>query len=154
MESKQLDIGRAGEYIVMADLLMRGRKCFLTDQGINYDVVIDIPGALIKLQVKTTLCPRHMNDEYRTPTYLFHVKRAGKGGERNYSVGEFDGFALVALDTKQIAYLPFRKSISKTVILRDRRKSYKQNSGNIAPYIDEFSLDKFLAETGEAFDAE
>ncbi len=128
----------------MADLILQKRKCFLTDQGCNYDLVVDTAGRLFRFQVKATLQPRHLNITYRTPTYLFHVRRAGKKGERNYEVGEFDGFALVALDTKQIAYVPFKKEISKTIILRDRRETYKQNSGYIAPYIDDFSFDKFL----------
>lgn len=39
------------------------------------------------------------------PAYLWHVRRAGKGGVRSYAVGEFDLLALVALDIRRIAYL-------------------------------------------------
>ena len=143
-ESKQLNLGRAGEHLVLADLILHGCKCFMTDAGLNYDIVIDIDGKFIRLQVKTTLQPMRMNQEYITPTYLFHVRRAGKGGLRLYETTEFEGFALVALDTRQIAYIPFTKQLKCTVILRDRRKDYKVNHGHVAPYIDEFGLESFM----------
>jgi hypothetical protein len=40
-----------------------------------------------------------------TPAYLFNVRRTGKGGRRSYVGTEFDFLALVALDTKMIAYI-------------------------------------------------
>lgn len=148
MESKQLNIGRAGEHLVMSDLLANGYNAMLTDQGMNYDVVIDRGGKLIRLQVKTTEKPGRMNkapgSAYASSTYLFHAKRAGRGGARLYGVAEFDAIAFVALDTKQIAYVPFDSVITKTIIMRDRRQKYRQNAGKIAPYIDEFPLEKML----------
>ena len=143
-ESKEINIGRAGEFIVMADLLMRGEKAFLTDQGANYDIIIERPNRFIRLQVKATLKPGRMNRTYATSTYLFHAKRAGKGGKRNYATNEFEGFALVALDTRQVAYLVFDQIITRTIILRDRRQSYKINAGHLAPYFDEFGFDAFI----------
>ena len=143
-ESKQLNLGRAGEHLVLADLILHGCKCFLTDAGMNYDVVIDLDHRFIRLQIKTTQRPGFMNREYATPAYLINVRRAGKGGSRFYSVGEFEGFALVALDTKQIAYIPFTKQVKRTIILRDRRETYKTTNHNTSPYFDEFSLEKFL----------
>ena len=95
--------------------------------------------------VKTTSKPNLMNKEYANPCYLFHARRAGKGGSRFYDVGEFDGFAFVALDTRQIAYLPFTQELKKTVILRDRRVVYRLNTANTAPFIDEFPIQRFLS---------
>ena len=142
-ESLQLNIGRAGEHLVMADLLMRNERAFLTDQGMAYDVIIERPERFIRLQVKTTSRPGRINHTYATSTYLFHIKRAGKGGKRLYDTHEFDGFALVALDTRTVSYLPFTDKISKTIILRDRRQTYKQNNGEIAPYFDTLTFERF-----------
>ena len=147
MESEQLTIGRAGEHLTMYDLLSKGYKCFLTGQGLNYDLVIDIDGRLIRLQVKTTQKPGRISKAYATSTYLFHVRRAGKGGKRLYSIDEFDGFALVAMDTRRVYYYPFTKKIKKTLIFRDgrQRNNYRQYRGKISPYIEEFTLERFLA---------
>ena len=146
MESKEMNIGRAGEHLVMYDLLSRGYKCYMTEAGLNYDVVIDIDGRLVRLQVKTTQKPMCMSQKYKTTTYLFHVRRSGKGGKRVYDVGEFEGFALVAMDTKSVFYYPFTERITKTLILRDGRQKndYMQNRGKLAPYIEEFTLERFL----------
>ena len=148
MESKQLTIGRAGEHLVMYDLLSHGYKCFLTDQGLNYDVVIDIGRRMLRLQVKTTQKPGCISHTYKTSTYLFHVRRAGKGGKRFYAVDEFDGFALVTMDTRSVYYYPFHEQITRTLILRDGRQrgKYKTNYGKIAPYIEGFTLEKFLSD--------
>ena len=146
MESKELTIGRAGEHLVMFDLLSKGYKCFMTDQGNNYDIVLEYKNKLIRLQVKTTQKPMLMNKEYKTKSYLFHVRRAGRGGKRYYSVKEFEGFALATLDTKSVYYYNFNNSIKRTLIFRDRRFNYRVNAGKIAPYLDEFTLERFLNE--------
>lgn len=139
-----MDRGLAGEHLVMADLLLAGQKCFLTSAGCNYDIAIENGNRFVRLQIKTTAQPMRMNKDYANAVYLFNAKRAGRGASRLYSVGEFDGFAFVALDTRQIAYLPFTRELRKTVILRDRRITYKTNHGHIAPYIDEFPIQRFL----------
>jgi len=146
VESKEMNIGRAGEHLVMYDLLSRGYKCYMTEQGMNYDIVIDLDGRIVRLQTKTTKQPGCISKKYKTATYLFHVRRAGKSGKRLYSVGEFEGFALVTMDTRSVYYYPFTEQIAKTLILRDNRQklNYKQNRGKLAPYIEDFTLERFL----------
>lgn len=146
--SKELNIGRAGEYLVMFDLLSKGYQAFLTDQGVAYDVVLDLGCRLVRLQVKTTQKPAKMNKEYANNVYLFNVRRAGRGETRSYGTHEFDGFALVALDRKSVYYYPFKETINKTLLFRLNTETYKTNTGQISPYIEGFTLEKFLLDIG------
>ena len=101
-----LQIGKAGEYLVCADLILKGYVAFPSEQGLSFDVVLYANGKLYKLQVKTTRCPMPVPQRVkRTDKYLFHVRRCGKGGRRAYNNTDIDLFALVALDTKSIGYM-------------------------------------------------
>lgn len=123
-----LNVGRAGEFLVMADLLLQGQKCFLTDQGMNYDAVVEVDNKLIRGQVKTTKKMRAINNSAR-PIYFFHIRRAGKGGKRLYKLGEFEFFALVALDIRKVFYLPFDGSVgSSSICIRDKNIKYQRQS--------------------------
>lgn len=146
--SKELNIGRAGEYLVMFDLLSKGYQAFLTDQGVSYDVVLDLGYRLVRLQVKTTQKPSKMNKEYANNVYLFNVRRAGRRGLRSYETHEFDGFALVALDRKTVYYYPFKEKICRTLLFRLNTETYKVKTGQVSPYIEGFTLEKFLSEIG------
>ena len=106
-----LQIGKAGEYLVCADLILKGHVAYLSEQGLPYDVVCDYNGRLIKIQVKATRKVRPIPQRAKyTPAYLFHIKRCGKGGLKQYDACDFDVMALVALDTKKIAYVNIGKS--------------------------------------------
>jgi len=130
MISKELSLGRAGQYIVLADLLCRGVQAFDTGEGVGYDIVADLKGKLIRLQVKTTQKMRILND-HANPIYFFHLKRAGKNGNKFYKQGDFDAFALVAMDRREVFYLPFDDKVgSNSVCIRDKEINYlKQRSG-------------------------
>ena len=105
-ESKQLQIGKAGEYLVCADLIMKGFIAFPSEQGLPYDVILDNGDKLLRVQVKTTekykSIPQRNVD---TKAYIFNVKRAGNKGKTRYSENEIDLFALVCLDTMKIGYV-------------------------------------------------
>ncbi len=102
-----LAAGAAGEHLVCADLLMQGHRAFLSDQNCAYDVAVDVGGRLVRIQVKATRKPHVIpQSRQKEAAYMWHVRRAGKGGARVYAQGEFDLLALVALDAKRIAYVP------------------------------------------------
>lgn len=102
-----LAAGTAAEHLVCADLLLAGWNAFLTDQNCPYDVAVDIDGRLVRVQVKATRQPRAIPQRtHHVAGYMWHVRRAGKGGARLYRGDEFDLLALVALDVRRIAYLP------------------------------------------------
>ena len=124
MRSKELSIGRVGQYLVLVDLLLKGIEAFETGEGVGYDVVADLNGKLIKLQVKTTQKKRVLAQSAH-PIYFFHIKRAGKNGARFYQVGDFDAFALVALDIRQVFYLPFDGDVkANSICIRDKTTEY------------------------------
>ena len=105
-DSKQLQIGKAGEYLVCADLILKGFVAFPSEQGLPYDVLLDNGEKLLKVQVKTTEKARLVQQRNNPiPAYIFSIKRAGANGKTRYEEKEIDLFALVCLDTMQIGYL-------------------------------------------------
>ena len=144
--SKELQVGKAGEYLAMADLLLNDRQAFLTDQGLPYDLVFELGDRLIKIQVKSTRSLKILNRGYKNKVYSFHVRRAGKNGSRVYDSNEFDGYALVTLDTRSVYYVPFTERINRTWLFRDKNTQYKTTNQKTAPYIQDFTLERFLNE--------
>lgn len=105
-DSKQLQIGKAGEYLVCADLIIKGFIAFPSEQGLPYDVLLDTGKKLLKIQVKTTEKPRLIPQRKTSiPAYVFSIKRAGKNGKTRYMEKEIDLFALVCLDTMRVGYI-------------------------------------------------
>ena len=87
-EPTDLDVGTAGEHLVCADLLLGGYVAFRADQNCAYDVAVDLGGRLIRLQVKSTRAVKPIPQrETESLAYQWHVRRAGKGGRRNYKPG-------------------------------------------------------------------
>lgn len=114
-----LEIGRASEHLVVADLIMQGYVAFLTDQGLSYDVVVDIDGKLRRIQVKACCFARNVNSQGRKEhlAYIWNVRRRGKGGSSRLGNDDCDIIALVALDVRRVAYVPVT-ACSETVTLR------------------------------------
>jgi hypothetical protein len=117
-DSKQLQIGKAGEYLVCADLILKGFIAFPSEQGLPYDVLLDTGHKLLKVQVKTTEKPREVPQRnQKSLAYVFSIKRAGSNGKTRYQEKEIDLFALVCLDTMQIGYLT-NKEMPTTINIR------------------------------------
>ena len=106
MINNDLMIGVAGEHLACFDLITRGYTCFMTEQGLPYDIIADINGKLVKVQVKTTRthseAPQRKN---HYPSYMFNVRRCGKGGRKLYGENDVDIFAVVCVETKQVGYV-------------------------------------------------
>jgi len=119
--SNEMQIGKAGEYLVCVDLIVKGFISFPSEQGLPYDVLLDNGDKLLKIQVKTTLHPREIPQRNKkSVAYIYNVKRKGKGGRAVYHENEVDIFALVALDSRKVGYV-FAKDLPTTLILRDDR---------------------------------
>lgn len=127
-----LQIGKAGEYMVCADLILSGFVAFLSEQGLPFDVVMNYNGKLLKIQVKTTRQTRNTPQRKTDiPVYIFNIGRNGKGNKRKYyESNQVDLFALVALDTKTIAYIP-NSNIRTTMLFRvpEMRGRYHDEQG-------------------------
>ena len=117
--SQELELGRAAEHLVCADLLLGGWHAFHTAQGMAYDLAVDVSGRVIRVQVKSTLHPRHPQPSMRAnPAYFFSVRRAGRGAARVYRHDEFDVYALVALDRRLIGYFAKAELPSQLITMR------------------------------------
>ena len=134
-ESKQLQIGKAGEYLVCADLILKGFIAFPSEQGLPYDILLDTGSRLLKVQVKATEKPYTVQQRSNPiPAYIFNIKRAGVNGKTRYSESEIDLFALVCLDTMQIGYLT-NKDMPTTINIRvDRMKGTYYDEKGIQDY--------------------
>ena len=119
----ELHVGRAGEYLVAADLLRRGLDVVMAEQGSAYDLIADRSGSMLKVQVKSTKSPVNMPAEGRQ-AYRFNLPSRGRRGTGRYD-GLVDLFALVGLDGGHIAYVP-SKDMVKTLFLasEDMRGSH------------------------------
>lgn len=126
-----LHIGKAGEYLVCADLILKGFTCYPSEQGLPYDVVLDNGNKLIKVQVKTTKGITYLNQRKNlTGNYLFDVKTHGNRNSNRYKKYDVDIFALVCLDIMKIGYITF-KDARKTLIFRadELRGQYYDEKG-------------------------
>ena len=131
--SNELQIGKAGEYIVCADIIIKGLVCYPSEQGLPYDVVIDNGSRLLKCQVKTTTAPRKIPQRFKDSyAYIFNVKRHGRNNVKRYQENDVDLFALVELETKTVAYIK-NEEMPDTLNLRvDRlRGTYYDEKGLI-----------------------
>ena len=146
--SAEMEIGRAGEYLVMADLLLNGWVAYPTSQGVPYDIAVDIGQRVIRVQVKSTKTPKTPGSLNRgSPLYVFHTRRAGKGGRRRYSSDDFDVLALVALDRRLIAYYALADTHNDCIALRVPGVRYGDGGVKCRYFEDakfEFALDSVL----------
>lgn len=133
MESKELQTGKAGEYLVCADLILKGFVAYPSEQGLPYDVVLDVNGRLLKVQVKTTYTYRTVPQRQTVSyAYIFNIKRKGKKRQKRYSKEEIDIFALVCLDTMEVGYL-LNEDMPDTINIRVEkfRGTYHDEQGVI-----------------------
>jgi len=134
--------GVAAEHLVIAQLNQQGFSAFLAGCGLRYDVVVDINGRLLRVQVKSTLKQIYEHG-HKHPTYKFNLAK----GERSkpISADEVDVVALVACDSGDIAYLPAKRCSAATIKIRpagsqDNNWSKRRNK------IDQLSFKKCLEE--------
>jgi len=129
--SSELQTGKAGEYLVCADLILKGLIAYLSEQGLPYDVILDTGGKLLKIQVKTTEGLRKVQQRAKvTKCYVFNIKRHGKQNRQRYGSKEIDLFALVCLDTRKIAYIK-NDEMPETINIRadELRGTYYDEKG-------------------------
>jgi hypothetical protein len=151
--SAEMEVGRAGEYLVMADLLLNGWVAYPTSQGVPYDIAVDIGQRVIRVQVKSTKMPKTPDSLNRgSPLYVFHTRRAGKGGRRRYGNDDFDVLALVALDRRLIAYYALADSRNDCIAIRVPGVRYGEGGVKCRYFEDakfEFALDSVLQRQGQ-----
>src|SRR6266702_6570773 len=95
--SSELQIGKAAEHLVCADLILQGYSAFLADQGLPYDVVVDTPQGLKRVQVRATLKTISILSQRKYNIYQFGTRRS-EGNWRKIDLTSIDCYAFVALD--------------------------------------------------------
>ena len=137
-----LEIGKAGEHLVCADLIMKGYKAYLTDQGLPYDVIVDINNKLYRIQVKTTLHTSLVPQRKQNyKSYLFNCRRCGRGGRKEYSNDEVDIVAFVCVEDNLIGYLKI-EDVKSTMYFRTKKQEYFSNKQG--RYLEDFTFDKII----------
>jgi len=137
-----LQCGKAGEYLVCADLIMKGFVAFPSEQGLPFDVVAEINGKLVKIQVKTTRTTRSIPQRRKNVLgYIFSVKVCGKHNRQRYQNGDVDIFALVALDIREIAYL-HKSEVKETMVFRHPNFEYDKRLSDRYKSIDSIKTDR------------
>jgi hypothetical protein len=117
--SRELELGRAAEHLVCADLLLSGWSSYPTAQGLPYDLAVDVDDRIVRVQVKSSLFAKNPQPTSRAnPAYFYQIRRAGRGGARVYGGGEFDIYALVALDRRLIGYFAAAELPTQSVVVR------------------------------------
>lgn len=127
--SDELQLGKAGEYLVCADLILKGFVAFPSEQGLPYDVLLDTGNKLMRIQVKTTAGVRSIPQRNKeSKAYIFGIKLRGKN--RDKINNDCDLFALVCLDTMKIGYVTGADMPSTINIRSDElRGSYYDEDG-------------------------
>lgn len=102
-----LEIGKAAEHLVVADLILQGYRCYLSDQGLPYDMIVDVSGHLIRVQCKACCFAKNVSSNGRAPrnAYSWNVRKRGKFKDKRLTGEHCDVVALVALDVRMIGYL-------------------------------------------------
>lgn len=137
--SNELQIGKAGEHLACADLLIQGYNAFLSDQGLPFDVLVELNGKVYRGQVKTVsrTYQYHSRKDGKTPhsQYRFTTRHGTTSKNRATELGEVDFYAFVVLPKKLVAYMWVRDIISKNtgkvnqlIELKDRDFSYHKDS--------------------------
>ena len=108
--SNELQLGKAGEHLVCADLILQGYNAFLADQGLPYDVLVDVDGKIKRIGVKST---KQLTSTSKSKDIYRFGTRKGKGGITRIRKSEVDYYAFVALDIKKIAYVPIKEMLVK-----------------------------------------
>lgn len=104
-------MGAAGEFLVCADLTLSGHRAWQAPESFSFDVIADVEGRLVRVSVLSTSRPTsrpgriNSKEAYRWQLSRTSLRSTGKSVAKNYSSAITDMIALVALDTRQIAYI-------------------------------------------------
>lgn len=100
--SAELEHGKCGEYYAIFSLMKQGFSAFISDQGMAYDIVVDVNGDLLRGQVRSTL---KMRDYGKSLNVYRFGTRTGKGAIRATKQGRCDFYAFVVIEDEKIAFM-------------------------------------------------
>lgn len=152
--SAALQYGKAAEHLVCADLLLRDINAFLADAGLPYDVIVDVGGRLYRVQVKSTtkLYRRRSHGTAKHSYPVYHFGFVSTRSDVKRLAAKSDVVALVALDTRQIAYVSTADLLMPNgcyplaVDMKSRRLDYTRKGlkgtrpANVGRFMEDFSI--------------
>ena len=98
------NMAAAAEHLVASDLLMLNYPVSVAGAGLPYDLIAEIEGAMVRIQVKSTAKPRK---DGKRSGYIFDGRRGYKNSSRlglkSYK-GEVELLAFVAMDIRRVIY--------------------------------------------------
>ena len=127
MKGSELEMGKCGEYYAIFKLAKQGFVAYPSDQGLPYDVVVDVGGRLLRGQVKSTYGRKdygRMKDIYRWGT------RSAKGANRPALADRCDFYAFVSISDEKIAFMATSEILST------------KNSGTVCQAVEMRSLEQ------------
>lgn len=137
-------IGSAAEHLVLADLMMSGfTDVYQAVHGSPYDIMLVLGNNQLKIQVKATQAPVFL-PEQKFPTYAWYIRRSkGINGRqlRGYSEDEVDVFAMVGMQSREVAYIPASEMKTRLRLQPSgNRKEWPLDGfrGRRSRYMDEF----------------
>lgn len=145
--SQTLELGKAAEHIACADIILEGHRCYPSDQGLPYDLVLDSGGRMLRVQVKAACFTKNINAQGRNEriAYSFSARRRGRFGSQRLTESDCDLMAFVALDIRRVAYLALR-DVGQTVQLLPPDGEFQTRlSRRLCMQIDKLPLSAALA---------
>lgn len=141
-------IGRAGEHIAIAYLLAKGYTTFQSEQGLAYDLLVDTPNGMVRVQVKTTNGLRKIaRKTYDSSGYVYHNSRkCGYEGKKLYPQNAFDMYCFVALDGPYCGFVAKKDCSDRIMVMYPPSRSDQTQFGSMKKRksITNFSFKKAL----------
>lgn len=107
-KGKELSLGKCGEYYAIFTLSKQGYTVYGSDQGLPYDIIVDVEGTLLRGQVKSTW---GTGDYGKSKSVYRFGTRSGKGGKRTKAL-MCDFYAFVAIHDEKIGFMASDELIS------------------------------------------
>lgn len=104
MAATSLMAGIAAEHLVCTDIIMSGHNATMAAQSFPYDVLADVGGTILRVQVKSTGRLATKRHPHHADVHRWVTNRRGRDGSKSYADDDFDLLALVATGSGSIAY--------------------------------------------------
>tara|TARA_S200002703_G_C3739928_1_gene227537 strand:- start:408 stop:908 length:501 start_codon:yes stop_codon:yes gene_type:complete len=108
---QNLRIGKIGEYLTASSLESLNVKCDIVSQE-GFDILAYTNGIIIRVQVKSTACPRLNSKKEKRKKYIFLCAKSTK--KIILTEDDCDVIALVAVDLKKVLYIPVTSLMGAT----------------------------------------